>query len=67
MGFGKVIKINYAVMKKIYKLKPRHELIQDPTGTDKKRREKVEETTGPMSNSDWWNFKMLMDIRKNKT
>jgi hypothetical protein len=52
-------------MKKIYKLKPRHELPKDPTGEDRKRRNKIEEITGPMTDSDWFNYKvMIMNKRK---
>lgn len=47
-------------MKVTYKLKPASSFPKDPTGQDKKKREKVEEALGKkLTDTEWFNYKLL--------
>ena len=48
-------------MKKIYRIKPISERPKDPTGEDRKKREKIEETLGhKFTESEWFNYKLMI-------
>lgn len=52
-------------MKITYKLKPRHEQPIDPTGQDRKKRDKVEEVLGKkLTDSEWFNYKIMLLPKK---
>ena len=63
MGLDLDIKKYYSLlnMKKIYKLKPYHQLQQDPTGSDRKKRDKVEEVLNKkLTDTEWFNYKIML-------
>jgi len=48
-------------MKKDYKLKPRNNIPNDPTGEDRKKRDKVEEILQKkLTDSEWLDYKFML-------